>query len=235
MKYSYKIIILFFGLIIFSSCANYVKPDKDIIYQTGPFEDLLAGQYKGFIKYSEINKYGDFGIGTIDGLNGEGIEISSRKYVINGFGVAIKVKNKTSTPFAMKTYFEPDTKYTIKEELDYTGLKEYLDGVLGNKNILYAIKITGKFKYMKTRSMHKQTEPFLPLLEALEDQEIFEIEECKGIMAGFYIPEKLNKLNLPGYHFHFLKDDNSTGGHILDLIIEEASIELDESKTIELI
>ena len=34
-------------------------------------------------------------------------------------------------------------------------------------------------------------------------------------------------LNIPGYHFHFLADDHSSGGHVLDLKADSLEIELD--------
>ncbi len=168
MKYFNKLSLLLLTLILLNSCNNKNEIDKDIIYQTGPFNELLAGQFNGFVQYSELDKFGDFGIGTIDGLDGEGIEIDSRKYTINWKGETIQITDEVTTPFAMKTYFNVDLKQKTDLELSYLELQNYLNEILPNPDKLYAIKITGKFKYMKTRSIKKQTEPYQPLLEALK-------------------------------------------------------------------
>ncbi len=228
-------IILIITLSIVISCDSGIKIDRDIVYQTGPFENLLAGEYDGFVIYSDLNKYGDFGIGTIDGLDGEGIEFNGEKFTINWEGNALRVSDNILTPFAMKTFFEVDKKQSVVKEFNYPELHIFLDNLISDKNKICAIKISGIFKFMKTRSMAKQHKPYLPLLEAIKEQIIFEFENLTGTMAGFYIPEKFNNLNLAGYHFHFLTDNKNSGGHILELITQDIIIEIDESKTIELI
>lgn len=230
-KIFYLVIVAF----ILFSCENDSEIDKDIVYQTGPFIDLLAGRFNGFVQYSELDKYGNFGIGTIDGLDGEGIEINAKKFTINWEGKAVKVTDTVTTPFAMKTFFDTDIKHKLKKELNYSELRNYLNEVLPDRNKLYAIKITGRFKYMKTRSMKRQEEPYLPLLEVLKSQIVFEFDDQKGTMAGFYIPESLNYINLTGYHFHFLTKNKNSGGHILELKTDKVLIEIDECKTIELL
>lgn len=235
MKIVFRLPVLMLSLFVLISCNSEIKIDRDIIYQTGPFEDLLEGKYDGFVFYSELDKYGDFGIGTIDGLDGEGIEFEGEKFTISWEGKAIKVPENITTPFAMKTFFEVDKKQSVAKEFSYPELHKFLDNLISDKNKICAIKISGIFKYMKTRSMEKQHKPYLPLLAAIKEQKIFEFENVTGIMAGFYIPEKFNNLNPAGYHFHFLADNKNTGGHILDLITKDIIVEIDESKTIELI
>lgn len=48
-------------------------------------------------------------------------------------------------------------------------------------------------------------------------------------MVGFRMPEYMEGLNVPGYHFHFITDDRKAGGHVLDCLIEEAMVEIDYS------
>ena len=49
----------------------------------------------------------------------------------------------------------------------------------------------------------------------------------RGTLAGFWSPEHTTSLNIPGYHFHFLADDHSSGGHVLDVQAAELQVELD--------
>lgn len=34
-------------------------------------------------------------------------------------------------------------------------------------------------------------------------------------------------INIPGYHFHFLSDDRTAGGHVLEFTLEEGDCEVD--------
>ena len=92
-----------------------------------------------------------------------------------------------------------------------------------------AIKITGNFSYVKARSVHKQTEPFPTLQEIVANQAVFEFEQISGSMLGYWFPKFMDGVNFPGFHFHFLSDDLTKGGHLLDCTIENGTMEIDYS------
>jgi acetolactate decarboxylase len=46
-------------------------------------------------------------------------------------------------------------------------------------------------------------------------------------VIGFWSPAYASGINLAGYHFHFLNDKRTAGGHVLDLRLKNASIALD--------
>ncbi|MFC2097053.1 acetolactate decarboxylase [Bacteroidota bacterium] len=230
-----KLLYLIIVSAVFISCSKEEKIDRDVIYQAGLFKDLLAGQYEGFVKCSEFDKYGDFGIGTIDGLDGEGIELNSEKLTINWQGNVITVPQSATTPFIMTTFFDTDKEQNLNQELDYPALQQYIESLLPDKNDLYTIKISGNFKYLKTRSIEKQAKPYIPLLDVLKDQKLFEFNDQDGTMIGFYIPEEYKDVNFVGYHFHFLTSDKSAGGHVLELSTRDVLIEIDYADSIQLI
>ena len=37
----------------------------------------------------------------------------------------------------------------------------------------------------------------------------------------------MNEINVAGYHFHFIADDEKSGGHLLDCTIRNVTIEID--------
>jgi len=55
-------------------------------------------------------------------------------------------------------------------------------------SLLEKIKISGNFQKMNTRSPKKQEKPYPPLLEVLENQNIFHYENTQGIIVGFFSP-----------------------------------------------
>jgi len=42
-------------------------------------------------------------------------------------------------------------------------------------------------------------------------------------------------VNVPGYHLHFLRADGKRGGHVLDFVVDNATLEIDDSREFSLI
>ena len=201
--------------------------DKEILFQYSTLGSLLEGVYDGEMTYTELKRHGDFGLGTFNALDGEMIEIDHQVYQIKADGVAYQVDGEMKTPFAVVTYFEPDQTVAIGEMIDCEQLKEYLDSLLPTENIPYALKIDGKFNYMKTRSVPRQNKPYPRLLDVLEEQPIFEFYEIEGVMVGFRLPSYMDGANAPGYHFHFITGDRNAGGHVLECQPHDIKVEID--------
>jgi acetolactate decarboxylase len=60
-----------------------------------------------------------------------------------------------------------------------------LNGLLPNKKILYAIKISGDFNYISARSGPKHSKPYPPIAEAVKQMKSFEWRDVPGVMVGF--------------------------------------------------
>ncbi len=110
---------------------------------------------------------------------------------------------------------------------DYAALKRYLDGLIENKNIFYAIRIDGIFSYLKTRSVPRQQKPYLPLVDVVKHQVTFEFHQSKGTMVGFWCPAYVKGINVPGYHFHFITADRKAGGHVLAGSMQNVTVKID--------
>ncbi|MDD1751866.1 MAG: acetolactate decarboxylase, partial [Methanotrichaceae archaeon] len=85
----------------------------------------------------------------------------------------------------------------------------------------------GLFDYIKTRSVPAQVKPYPTLAQATENQSVFEIFNQIGTLVGFWSPAFTSGINVPGYHFHFLNDKGTAGGHVLDLRVKNVSIAFD--------
>ena len=90
---------IFFSSIFLASCSDSdndksplpltpVISENDVLFQVATFGDLLSGEYDGIISYNELGLYGDFGIGTFDGLDGEMLMLDDIAYQIKDDGVA---------------------------------------------------------------------------------------------------------------------------------------------------
>ena len=220
-------------LILFSLTLTGCPPshntveNKDILFQYSALGSLLAGVFDGDITFGKLKKQGDFGLGTFNALDGEMIAVDHQFYQIKADGIAYQVPDEMKAPFAVVTWFGADQTIISDTPMNWDQLLTYLDSVLPTENIPFAIKIEGTFDYMKTRSVPRQNQPYPRLLEVLKTQPVFEFHQVEGVMAGFRLPDYVQGLNAPGYHFHFITKNRDAGGHVLDCKIQNIKIEID--------
>lgn len=220
MKY---VTTLLLGLLLlsFSSCASLHHHNK--AYQVSTISALMQGVYDGSTSCDALKDQGDFGVGTFHGLDGELIAWQGTIYKIPADGNAVIVSTETS-PFAVVTFFRPEIIEPITTPLPYTVLQEKVDALLPTHNVCCAIAIEGTFSYVKTRSIPRQKKPYPLLVDAVKQQVFFEFHNTTGTIIGFYTPDSMNGVNVPGYHFHFLTADKNAGGHVIDATVHTGTI-----------
>jgi acetolactate decarboxylase len=200
---------------------------SDTLYQLTPYNTFITGKYAGVMPYSELEKHGDFGTGTFDGLDGEMVAVNGEFYQIPSTGVPRRAEPTQTAPYATINFFHADRTFTVSS-LNYTQLKSYLDGQLGmSSDVIYGVKVVGSFDWAQTRSPQKQSEPYLNITEALKTQSVFNLSNVSATAVGYWFPSSMNGIDYAGYHIHFITDDRSAGGHLLDCIINNATVEVD--------
>jgi acetolactate decarboxylase len=200
---------------------------RETLAQVSTIGALLDGLYDSVVTVGELKEYGDFGIGTFEGLDGEMVILNGECYQIKADGVAYLVDNTAGVPFADITFFDIDLEEEIPAGTTYEQLQVLLNCVLPTENIFYAFKIEGTFTYMQARSVPGQEKPYPPLVEVTANQVVFNFTEVSGTIVGFYSPEYVDGVGVAGYHLHFLTDDSAAGGHILDFTVKEATAFVD--------
>lgn len=207
--------------------CSYAQKKEEVLYQTSTINALLEEVYDGNVTVKELKRHGDLGLGTFNQLDGEMIGLEGEFYQIKADGIAYPVDDKMKTPFAVVTFFWPDKTIVLKKTVNFKQLEQYLDSVLPTRNIFYAFKIEGTFKYVKARSVPRQNKPYQPLVEIVMDQPIFEFHDVKGTLVGSWFPGYMKGINVPGYHFHFITENKKAGGHLLECLTENVEIEID--------
>jgi len=231
-------VILLLGLV---GCLDFGLKDaqgavvEDSIYQVSTINALLQGFYDGEVSCQELKRHGDLGIGTFAGLDGEMVVINSQVFQVKADGKAYPVEDKVKTPFAAVTFFQADLKKDLHNVGSYEELQNQINQLLPNKNIFYAFRIDGKFSYVKTRSVPKQSKPYPPLVEVTKNQPTFEFNNVQGTLVGFWCPEYVNGINVPAYHLHFITNDRKYGGHLLECRIEQGKLLIDASTNFEMV
>ena len=203
------------------------------LYVTAPVNALVEGIYQEDCAMTDVLAHGDFGIGTFNQLDGEMVVLDGHIYQLRADGIAYAVPPQARTPFACVTFFKPYSFDDIGHALEHDALVALLDRLLPSKNMLYAIRIDGSFDYARTRSVPRQAS-YRPLVEVAREQPEFEFENIAGSLVGFWTPHFLSSIAVPGYHFHFLTQDRSRGGHLLECRPRGIRISLQHIPSLEL-
>jgi acetolactate decarboxylase len=225
-------VIVFSGMLLLYSgvgCANNPVIDRETLFQVSTINALMDGSYDGVMSLGALGKYGDFGIGTFEKLDGEMIETDGAFYQVRADGKAYLKSGSVLTPFACVTFFDTDREEKLAQGLEYPQLQKFLDERLPTANIFYAVKIEGTFSYIKTRSVPPQEKPYPPLDEVTRNQSVFEFRNVEGTIIGFRCPPYVTGVNVPGYHLHFLTKNKDAGGHVLELTVLEAKASIDDT------
>jgi acetolactate decarboxylase len=227
-KYLLPGIIFAFILGVSLFYGNTINIDtSNPLFQVSTLNSLSAGNFDGNFSAGELKKYGNIGIGTFNGLDGEMIELDGVIYQVKSSGTVVPIKDFEGIPFAMVTYFQTDRILIINKSMNYTELQEYLNATLPSKDIFYSFKVMGTFEYVKARSPQEQYKPYPNLTEALKTQSIFNFNNINGTIVGFWCPASASSLNLNDYHFHFIDEKRNSGGHVLDLKFKNVIVEID--------
>ncbi len=216
-------------LMIFSGLACGVCADSDVLTQVSTIDALMTGIYDGETTLSALLKEGDFGFGTFNSLDGEMVLLDGQVYRITGTGKVERPPLSTKVPFAAVTFFEVDRKITLAAGLTMPQFITDTDRLLPTPNIFYAIKISGTFESVKTRSVPRQEKPYRPLADVVKTQPEFNLKNVRGTMVGLRCPPYVKGINVPGYHLHFISADRKAGGHVLDFKVQKAIAEIDDT------
>ena len=212
------------------------------LFQTSTIDALLEGRYDGDVSFAELEEHGDFGLGTLEALDGEMVALDGSFYQVKADGRAYAIDGGTRTPFAVVTFFEPGLSQGLTGPMDLATFCTHLDLLVGGEASCYAVRVDGRFEYVKTRSVPRQRRPYPPLTKVVEHQPTFELRDVPGSLVGFRFPRYAQGLNVAGYHFHFITAERSAGGHVLefqlargDLLVDsEANLRLELPPSVEL-
>lgn len=189
--------------------------ETDILFISAPVNALVEGIFQADTTIGEIRRHGDFALGTFNQLDGEMVMLDGLTYQVSGDGNVKSVSDEVRSPFAISTFFRELSRDDLTEGFESADdLFAKLQDLLPSQNVMYALRIEGRFSFVRTRSVPRQ-ENYRPLVEITRNQPTFERTEVQGSLIGFHTPAFMSSLNVPGIHLHFLSDDRTFGGHLL--------------------
>ena len=211
------------GLLAFAAGAfaadDPIRLPPGTLAQVGAIDTLLAGNYDGTAPLAGLIRYGDFGLGTFDRIDGEMVVLDGVIYQVRATGAVVRADLAGSTPFAAVCHFQGKALPGELRAIDFAALQRTIDMAYPGENVPLALRVDGRFALVRTRSVPAQQRPYRVLAEVTRTQAEFEAKDVTGTLLGFRLPAFVKGLNSPGYHLHFLSADRSFGGHVLDFEI----------------
>lgn len=196
------------------------------IFQTSTMGALLDGVYEGNVTVRELLRHVDFGLGTFNRLDGEMLVLDGVCYQLRADGSAALADLFELTPFAAVTWFHPDRTIAVSAPHDRGALKARIDEALESTNLMVAVRVTGDFSTIRTRTVTEQHPPFRPFTEATQDQQEVTFTDVTGTLAGFRMPDYEQGISVAGYHSHFIDAEHRHGGHTLDYQLVRGTVEI---------
>jgi acetolactate decarboxylase len=208
--------------------------NTDRVFQYSLFTALANSIYDGNMTVAGVKTRGDMGLGTYNGLDGEMIVNNGKVYQFPADGKVKMPADNSLVPFTVVKFFEPDFVVEPGTVSDYPALKKLAKKQFSSPNFIYAIRVTGTFSRIKCGSAEKQELPYEKTLsEAIANRPIFEWKNVEGTLVGFWFPEYVGGVNLPGFHLHFISADETKAGHVLEFEATNLKLEIDQSSGLE--
>ena len=196
------------------------------IYQYSLLNALMDGVSETGITVSKLLEKGNQGLGTFARMDGELLFLDGRIYQLQAEGKVREANDSDQIPFAVSTKFVPQK--TAEVELrDKTDIDNSLKGFNAHAaNLFMTYRITGRFEYLKCRTVRGQEYKGQPLSELGDKQSVETYESVDGIIIGFRTPKNWQGFGVAGEHLHFIKSDRSAGGHVLEVTATKVEMQM---------
>lgn len=224
-----KFVVLLLVLMMVLSCQPGPPIETpDVFYQYSIWDAFVNRIFDGTLTSQELKNNGDIALGCYNGLNGELVMVDGHLVQITADGVVHETEGDEEICFANATWFDADRSIELNEPITYASLRDLLDERIPSQNQFYAFRIPGTFRMMKCGSIQKQEKPYdKGLDELIPERPIFIKDDVEGVLVGFYCPQFMAHINVPGYHLHFLSNDKTYGGHVIDFEASRLTVQLD--------
>jgi acetolactate decarboxylase len=209
--------------IVVTALARHLEKPVHTVFQVSTSGALVAGVYDREVSVETILRHGDFGLGTFANLDGEMVVLDGQVFQVQGSGRVAEAARDAGAPFAVVTWFKPETSASIGPVGSFKDLEARCDAFRRSGNIFYALRLDGRFKRVRTRAV-KPSQPGDGLVDAAKAQSEFAFVDIDGSLVGLWSPGFSSAFSVAGYHFHFLSADRRHGGHLL--AVEADTLEL---------
>ena len=192
------------------------------VTQFAVIDALLAGAYESGLRVAEARSFGDFGLGCVDHLGGEVVIVDGEAIECTLDGPPVAMDDDDILPYAIVCRFPHVPRVGLGEQ-DFEGFTASVEGALTSRNLFHAVRFNGVLSEARVRVTPRQHHPFPRLADVTSHQVETVARHIRGTVVGFWTPAIYQGIAVAGLHLHFLSEDRSIGGHVLDLAVESVT------------
>lgn len=201
-------------------CLNFndvfAQQQQDEVFHYSTMEAMRNAVYTGEMTIGEIKDKGDFGLGTYNLLDGELIALDGVFSRVASDGKIEQASPERAIPFASVTFFQQDTVVALSGVKDFEELQNAILQALPSANHFYAIRIHVTFDTVVTGGANKvKPDETKGIAEFMTSRPLYKASQKTGTIIGFYCPPFIGGVDLSPFHFHFIGDDKTYGGHLI--------------------
>jgi acetolactate decarboxylase len=193
--------------------------------QYAVLDALLAGAYDSGLPSADVAAMGDFGLGCCERLGGEVVILDGEVFECTVDGPPARMTDSESLPFVQACRSEAGVRHPVADA-DLARLTQRVESQLASRNLFHAVRLDGEFRMLRVRVTPRQELPLPPLAEVTAHQVETVLSGIRGTVVGFWTPAIYQGVAVAGLHIHFLADDRSVGGHVLDLEVGDGDLHL---------
>ncbi len=202
--------------IVARALADALDVEHHTLFQVSTAGALVQGVYQGAARIATLREHGDFGLGTFEGLDGELVALDGRFLRARADGSVSEAADDALSPYAMVTRLGPGPDADLGPVADLDALCGRLDALRGTDNHFFAVRLEGAFASLHLRAACRVADG-TPLDVAAARQSEWRLEDVRGTVVGFWSPDYAARLDVAGYHLHFVDADRRRAGHVLGL------------------
>lgn len=209
------------------------------MYQVSTLNALAMGYTKKVVTVGELLKNGDTGLGTFENLDGEMIVMDGHCYRASDNGSVTEPPLDLGVPFASVAFLQKRQKFELGPVENVDALKDLLDVKIEEGfglNSMHIVRIDGTFEMVDARSESGLKAQHVELKEILDKkQKAFQFHDVRGSLVCLYYPNYMAGINAAGWHFHFVSEDRSLGGHVFNVSLKCGEAFFDKISRIEML
>ena len=191
------------------------------MFQVSTLQALVAGYTRSVVTVQELERLGNVGLGTFEGVDGEMILLDGVCYRACQDGTVARPAPGVGVPFASVASVQGGTSFELGEAAGIDALKHELTCRIDDAfalNSIHVATVSGTFDSVSARSESAYKADHVTLKDMLATtQREFVFERLQGTLVCVYHPDYMDGINAPGWHVHFLSQDHTRGGHVFEL------------------
>ncbi|KAG8457427.1 hypothetical protein KFE25_011282 [Diacronema lutheri] len=224
--------------------ARYFARPRHTLFQVGTEGALVRGVSTGCMRVEDLLRHGDFGLGTFDHLDGDGVLLDGVCWRAEADGTVARASPRALTPFWVVTHFRPERMVELRNVRDLPDLVSRLDQARTSPNLFAAARVRGRFSSICWHAPGKArggeacegaAREDAPAETPAEPPEGAEApprearllkEDVDGSLVAFHTPSWAESFSARGWQFHFLSDDRVLAGRVHAVTSAELRVEL---------